>query len=606
MNLRLQIGDNECNRGIFLTRIADARERHYNKFMKDVFRVVCAVAATLAAQPARAQMDVSADHSMSMGTENQTPPAELPVPLKMTGIGNQHLKITAKPEAQMWFDQGLNLIHDYWDYESARAFEQSIRVDPKCAMCYWGLYKAESFYHGLAQSYAAPALATAVKLKGHASKRERLYIEATALNAEAEESAKPAPILAHALQIWRKLVKDDPRDIQARLFLSQHVESKERLEILEGILYDDPNNSAANHYYIHAVEAGPHPEKALRSAELLASLAPASGHMVHMPGHIFSRIGDYAGAERAFAASIEVDERYMAAQHVAPDNDWNYVHNLMYAIENLMEEGKLKQATALSEKLTGARGQLESTLYIYSSRDSISRLNPRLPVALRTADWPHVLELLKATPPPASLPNLSFLARQIANIATGMLALESHDIAEAEKAAAQFDTEQSGIPKQPRPEPVPSMQLKIMPDAQLPTLVSTLAIMQQELRASILAAQGKTTDAHSLFAKAEQAEKMLGYHEPPNYIRPVGETEAAALMNLNDWTDARAAYEHALEQRPKSGFALYGIALCSEKSGDTAAAKKEYAHFLDEWKDADPSLEQVIHAKNYLYPQVHF
>ena len=609
MNLQLQIDDVVCNEGFFLTPPSATSTGHYNKFMQDVPKhlsalwTFCALAAVLAPpQPARAQMDMSASHSMTMGTENQTPPADLPVPLKMTGIGNAHLKITATPEAQMWFDQGLNLIHDFWDYESARAFEQSIRVDPKCAMCYWGLSAAESFYHSLAQSYAAPALASAIKLKGHASKRERLYIEATALAEDAEESAKPAPIVAHELQLWRKLVKDDPRDIQARLFLSQRVDQKEKLAILEAILKEDPNNSAANHYYIHAVEGGPHPEQALHNAEVLASLAPASGHMVHMPGHIFSRIGDYARAEQAFAASILVDERYMATQHVAPDNDWNYVHNLMYAIENLMEEGKLNQAASLSSKLTGARGELESTLYIYSSRDSISRLDPHLPVALRTADWQQVLNLLNAAPPPSNLPNLDFLARQLTAVATGMLAVESHDLAKAEQASAQFDAEQTRMTKQPRPaivQPAPS-QLKIMPDARLQPLLGTLSIMQQELRGSLLAAQGKSTDAHSMFDKAAQAGKALGYHEPPNYIRPVGETEAAAMLALNDWTDARAAYEQALLERPRSGFALYGLAVCSEKSGDTATATKEYADFLAAWKDADPTLPQITHAKTYL------
>lgn len=93
--------------------------------------------------------------SMGMETQDETPPGALPVPLKMTGIGNVHMRITATPEAQMWFNQGLNLLHDFWDYESARAFEQSVRVDPQCAMCYWGLYKAESFT--TAQLEAMPA-----------------------------------------------------------------------------------------------------------------------------------------------------------------------------------------------------------------------------------------------------------------------------------------------------------------------------------------------------------------------------------------------------------------------------------------------------------------
>ena len=300
----------------------------------------------------------------------------------MTGIGNVHLQITAKLEAQMWFNQGLNLFFDFWDYESARAFEQSVRVDPQCAMCYWGLYKAESFYHSTAQGYADQALAKAVSLERRASKRERLYIEATASHTD-------------ALDLWRKLVSKYPKEIQARIFLAL-ADDKDGLAILQSVLREEPENSAANHYYIHGLEGTDHPEKALHSAEILSSLAPASGHMVHMPGHIFFRLGDYARAEQAFAASQQVDERYMQQQHVQPDNDWNYVHNLMYAVANLMEEGKLKQATALSMKLNGARGELVSTLYIYSPRDSISRLDPRLPVALRTADWDQVIGLSKA------------------------------------------------------------------------------------------------------------------------------------------------------------------------------------------------------------------
>ena len=97
--------------------------------------------------------------------------------------------ITATPDAQIWFNQGLNLLHDFWDYESARAFEQGIRVDPHCAMCYWGLYKAESFGHSNAKDYALPALAKAVALKGHVGSAERLYIEAAAAHEDAIKAA---------------------------------------------------------------------------------------------------------------------------------------------------------------------------------------------------------------------------------------------------------------------------------------------------------------------------------------------------------------------------------------------------------------------------------
>src|SRR5271154_1968348 len=116
-------------------------------------------------------------HAMDMREE--VSPEKLPPPQKLNGIGNAHIRITATPEAQMWFDQGLNLLHDFWDYESVRAFEQSVRVDPQCAMCYWGIYQAEIFRHRGAAYFADPALAKAVSLKGRASKSERLYIEAS-------------------------------------------------------------------------------------------------------------------------------------------------------------------------------------------------------------------------------------------------------------------------------------------------------------------------------------------------------------------------------------------------------------------------------------------
>src|SRR5882757_991386 len=182
--------------------------------------------------------------------------------------------------------------------------------------------------------------------------------------------------------LLHKIIADYPEDRQARILLYS-AGGRDALTTLEAVLKDDPENSAANHYYIHALEATDHPEKALHSAEILGRLAPASGHMVHMPGHIYFRLGDYARAAQAFAASLAVDERYMREQHVEPDNNWNYVHNLMYSVANLLEQGKFEEATRLSAKITAARGKLETTLYINTARDSISRLDPHLPVALR-------------------------------------------------------------------------------------------------------------------------------------------------------------------------------------------------------------------------------
>jgi tetratricopeptide (TPR) repeat protein len=565
----------------------------------------------------------------SMGMQEEVPPEQLPPPQKLTGIGNAHLHITATPEAQMWFDQGLNLLHDFWDYESVRAFEQSVRVDPQCAMCYWGIYQAEKFRHSNSKYYADQALNKAVSLKGHASKSERLYIEAS-VAAEADEKSEKEDKKAgdsKEVQLYRKLVKLDPKDMQARIFLAEAVGDgyddndqpragqTEALAIFQGILKEDPENSAANHYWIHAVEASQRPEQALHSAEILGRLAPTSGHMVHMPGHIFYRTGDYARAKESFAASMRADEQYMQAQHVQVDDDWNYVHNLMYAIANLMEAGELSEATALSGKAREARGQLENTLYPWSPRDAMSRLDPRLPVALRAADWAAVLELLKPVDAPATLPNLQFLAGQLTQFALGMQALEAHDLSRAEAVSAQFDADLWRLSnrlkdeadakskeknKDEKKSDAAPPKFQLMPDAMPKPLLSNLSIMSLELRAGLLLAKKQNEEAKKQYVRAAREEKALGYHEPPAYIRPVGETEAAAYMAASDWPAARAAYEQALVERPRSGFPLFGIAKASEQAGDTTAAATEYAEFLAAWKSADSSLPQLVHARAYV------
>ena len=459
------------------------------------------------------------------------PPEQLPVPVRMEGIGNSHITIKATPEAQAWFDQGLNLLHDFWEYESQKAFEQSVRVDPQCAMCWWGLAQAEGLHHSPAWSYAKTALAEAARLKDHASGSDKLYIEA----AQAESAAKDDDH-AQATAIYRKLVKKYPRDPQARIFLAESLGDgyddagepkagqKECISILEGVLRDHPNDSAANHYWIHAIEPGNHPERALKSAELLASLAPASGHMVHMPGHIYYRVGNYPEAERWFTASMNVDEKYMREQHVSPDNDWNYVHNMMYAIANLMEQGRLTDANALSDHLAAARGKLSDSLYIWSARDQVSRVSLRLPVALRVGDWDAVLTMLgQVTLAGDNTTNLRALADELTDYATGMKALETGDLTAAQAASDRMDARLWRVEQRQKAETAAKAnedkkdnqdsktaeppKVPVMPDALSAPLLKSLSIQSLELRAGILAGQGKLDDAKKMYSEAVLEEK---------------------------------------------------------------------------------------------------
>lgn len=557
-----------------------------------------------------------------------TPPEQLPAPVHMTGIGNAHIAITATPEAQAWFDQGLNLLHDFWDYESMKAFEQSIRVDPNCAMCWWGLGQAEQSRGKDLENYAKHALDEASQLKEKISEPERLYIEA----AQAESMSKSKRGASkQQIAVLRQLVGKAPKDTQARLYLALALEDgydkngepkkgeQEAIQMLEGILHDVPNDSATNHYWIHAIEPGNHPERAIQSAALLASLAPTSGHMVHMPGHIYYRTGNYSEAERWFSASMSADEHYMQEQHVGPDDDWNYAHNMMYAIANLMEQGRLADANALSDHLAAARGQLSASLYIWSARDQMSRISRRLPVALRLADWDAVLAMLSG----ANLPkgdkgaNLRFLAAELTDYAKGMKALDDGDAVNAQEHSVSMDAglkqmkemraalkfSESSSKKKDKKEKNDSAKppsQPVAPDALPEPIIKSLNIESIELRAGVLAAHRKLHASKKTYALAAKEEKKLGYHEPPFYIRPVAETEAAALLKAKDYKGAEEAYRAALEQRPNSGFGLYGVAFAKESEGDAAAAREAYAAFLKAWPRADANLPEVVHAQKVI------
>jgi tetratricopeptide (TPR) repeat protein len=559
-------------------------------------------------------------------TGDPVPPEQLPAPQRIDGVGNVRFPISANAQAQMWFEQGYNLLYDFWDYEADRAFEESIRADPNCAMCYLGLYQAESFNHSVTKAYAQASLAKAVALEGHATAREKLYIQA----AEAREAADQKDAVHDAagsgdkakvdpVEILRTLVKENPSDTNARIALAGAVDDgyddngearkgkKEQLALLQGVLKEEPENSAANHLWIHAVEAGPHPEQALHSAEILGSLAPASGHMVHMPGHIFYRIGDYARAQAAFDASARADESYMRQQHIAPDNDWNYIHNLMYSVANLLEAGQLQEAAQVSVKLGKARGHLEDTLYPWSPRDAIARLNPGLPVALRTADWPQVIALVNAANLSQNMPHMEFLAGGLSQFALGMQSVEAHEPDVAERHSVLLDSnlwrmseqikDQEAKEKKAAP---PTGNQSMSPDPLPQPLLKMLSIMSLELRASMLATQDNVPEAEKLFAAALREEKELGYHEPPFYIRPAAESEAAAMMTAGKLPEAEAAYQKALVERPNSGFALYGIAQVKERTQDAGATSLAYRRFLSAWKTADPGLPEMQHAEQWI------
>jgi hypothetical protein len=573
-------------------------------------------------------MQMPACHPMPSNNQ-QVAPSALPPPVRLTGIGNLHFPISSRnPETQAWFDQGMNLVFDFWDYEANRAFEQAIRTDPNCAICHWALSESLGIHNSEVQGYAHDELSQAIALRSHADKREKMYIDAAAAESGSFTAnyTSSNKVAIGSKAILREIAHKYPKDIAARLLLAEalqdgydedgkaHAGTAEMMTVLQGILREKPLDSAANHLWIHAVEASPHPEQALHSAQILADLAPNSGHMTHMPGHIFFRTGDYQRAQVSFDLSTSVDEAYMRAQHVAADDDWNYVHNLMYSIANLLEQGRMVQAAQVSAKLVYARGTHAATNYPWSTRDSITRLNPLLPLALRSGDWAQVARLLSTARPPDSLPNLKLLASELTLFANGMQEVQQKNLPAAQRHSGELDAElwrssqqleQDAAAAKSKPEAQaehsnpPSNRIQPI-DSNLQILLKNLAIMSLELRAAILTSDERVTDATKLFEQARREELDLGYREPPAFIQPVAELEAHFLATAGKTGEAQSAWNQALLDRPKSGYPLYGLAQLAEHSGDSAKATAAYNEFLNAWKSADPDLPEVKHARAWL------
>jgi tetratricopeptide (TPR) repeat protein len=235
----------------------------------------------------------------------------------------------------------------------------------------------------------------------------------------------------------------------------------------------------------------------------------------------------------------------------------------------------------------------------------MTRLNPLLPVTLRSADWSRATELLDASKPEAALVNLAGLRTSLLEYTRGMGALSNGDAGSAEAHSKALDEQLAKKPAEAPMPPMPGMGTGSK-DAVAAPLHSFLDVAALELRASVRMAQGKAAEADELFGKAATAERALGYHEPPFYIRPVAESRGDALMRASRFAEAKTAYQQALKERPNSGFPLYGIAQADVAAKDTAAAVTDYRAFIDAWKDADDRLPQIETARRWLDGQTQF
>jgi tetratricopeptide (TPR) repeat protein len=544
---------------------------------------------------------VFAQHQHPAETSSELDPSTLPPAVKIAGLGQSHIAITTKsPEAQQWFDQGLNLLHSFWDYEAMRSFEQAIRLDPDCALCHWGLYRALSF--GNREKSAKAELAKAKDLMDKASEHERFYILAAANEQDDHDKGKENSTAYR--DEMQKLIDKYPDDVEAKLFLidgglkwgykpdgDPQPDTIYVQTMLRDILHADPRNAAANHYYIHAVESGRHPEWALESANLLGQLAPASSHMVHMPGHIYFRVGDYEKARQVFLMALKVDDEYMQREHVSPKDDWNYAHNISYLISACAEEGRLQEAQALLARLKGLSdnpdGSNNPPFYIFQIAATSARLN------LRFAEWQLVIDNPLSFGVADSDLNAFALAYRdgLVAYARGMQAIESGDLQGADRASEQLDALLWRTSQAQASDKEKGMQRSVG---------RILKVASLELGGNIASSRDRFEQARDLLEEAVKSERDLGYAEPPLYSRPAEESLGYASIRAGHYDDARQAFQQVLEERPESGFGLYGIALAYEKEGNPQKAASAYRAFLDAWKNADPDLPQIKSARRFL------
>jgi len=525
--------------------------------------------------------------------------AKLPPPQRIEGSGQAHIPIATKsPQAQQWFDQGLALLHCFWDYEALRAFEESVRIDPDCAMCHWGLFQALDFSGDREQ--AKTELARAKELAPMASDREQRYIRAST-----EQQDKKGEEATQAFtKEMEALVNRYPDDLQAKIFLAAGAGGGYDAKgdprpgalysqaLLRNLLRDYPDNAAVNHYWVHAVEASDHPEWALESAEKLGKLAPASGHVVHMPGHIFYRVGDYERARLIFLDAMRVDRQYMDSQHVAIRDDWNYAHNLSYLIGDCAEAGRYGEGLQHAAELQGIADDPDQStnpgFYILQIGSSAARL------AIRFGRWDEAIK----QPMNFGVPDdkLSGAARGyrdgLITYAKGMKAADSGDIA----AAAQYSETLDASLWRLSHEDIESDEAKSVRDR----VVKLLETASLDLRGNLAAVSKDWPGMQRLLDQAADRERDLGYSEPPQYARPELESLGLALIRAGKYSDAREAFQKELHARPRSGFALYGVALAWDREGNAGEARKAYREFLEAWKNADRDLPQIRAAESRL------
>lgn len=514
--------------------------------------------------------------------QTRVPPG--PPPL-WAGLGTYHRPIwSTSPEAQRYFDQGLTLVYAFNHQEAVRSFRRAAELDARAPMPLWGV--AYALGPNINDSAAGEARARAAFetverariLAAAAPERERAWVEALA-----RRYAPPPTADRHALAVSYRdamaaLSARYPEDLDAATLYAEAIMdvrpwqlwssagapapgTEEMIAVLESVLRRDPLHPGANHYYIHALEASPFPERALDSAKRLETLVPGAGHLVHMPSHIYMRTGDYQGAEASNAAAARVDEAYIASAGVTGLYPLAYyAHNLRFLAAAAGMQGRLAEARSAADRL------VRYVVPIVAQVPMAEMLLPtRACVLARFAKWSEILELSE---PPAAQP----VSRAFHSYVRAVALAEVGDVAKAIEERARFAA------------------ARRVPDGMMignNTSDALFEVAARVIDARIAAARGDRAGAIDAWRSAVAAEDALAYGEPPDWYYPVRESLGAALLLDGQAREAQGVFQEDLRRNPGNGRSLFGLwqALAAlDRATEAARAHEAFSHA---WKNAD-------------------
>ena len=506
----------------------------------------------------------------------------------VSGLGDLHHPVTtSNPEAQKFFDQGLRFIYAFNHEEAARSFQHAAELDPKLAMAYWGIAEA------IGPNYNDPAdpdrykqahdtVQKAVDLSTSASPAERAYIAALAKRFPGDPKADVHKAATAYVDAMREVVKQFPDDLDAATLFAEAemnlrpwglwrpdgtptLGTPEIITTLESVLRRDPNHMGAIHYYIHALEASPNPERALAPANRLAALAPAAGHLVHMPGHVYIRTGDFDAAVKTNIKAAEADRAYMQSGGQMMYLAMYYSHNLHFIAQCAGMEGDYAEAQKAAAALAAHVGPFVKDVPPLEAFMTVS-----IQVDVRFHQWDQILN----TPAPDATMKTTTL---FWHFARGMALASKGKTAEAEAEHKIVTAAEQQTP----PDQIFSMPINNKTK-------DILKIAEAVLGARIAMARNNSGDATSLLRQAIAIQDSLNYDEPPDWSSPVRESLGAVLLTSGKAAEAEKVFRDDLERNPRNPRSLFGLRQALQAQGRDYDAQFVATQLEASWKSPTP------------------